>query len=224
MFLIYQASENIKIQHVLDSCRHLYIVDTVNLSCAYVKYFIFHYEQQNAYIKTLKTQKQRILSAMNFDSIAGLPQHGNGSFSRPISIIAFEKRSRLFATDISDYVTAVKASDASMKCSTHAETTAVGIASNVYEQLPLGVICRTARIAPRNKRHESSRDRNISRLVHRFMKIFSSRFADKASCEQEAMHASRTLTWGEDSTRQWFPEQDYFESAFRVPEHFENDP
>jgi len=53
------------------------------------------------------------------------------------------------ATNVSDYVTAVKVSDASMKCSTHAEAAVVGIASNVYEQLPLRVTYRTTRISLR---------------------------------------------------------------------------
>lgn len=48
-----------------------------------------------------------------------------------------------------------------MKCSTHAETTAVGIASNVYEQLPLRAICRATRITPQDKWHESSHDASI---------------------------------------------------------------
>jgi len=36
-----------------------------------------------------------------------------------------------------------------MKCSTHAEAAVVGIASNVYEQLPLRVTYRTTRISLR---------------------------------------------------------------------------
>lgn len=51
-----------------------------------------------------------------------------------------------------------------MKCSTHAETTTVGIASNVYEQLPLRAICRATRIThnQQDKWHEFSHDAEYS--------------------------------------------------------------
>lgn len=78
-----------------------------------------------------------------------------------------------------------------MKCST----------LNVYESLPLGVICRTTRIIPRDKRHESSRD--ISWLVHRFIKTSQARFAGEISAN-EAMRAFRTPTWDEANSREWF--------------------
>lgn len=110
------------------------------------------------------------------------------------------------ATNVLDYVTAIKVSDASMKCSTHAETAVVEIASNVYEQLPLRVTYRTTRITPRNKRHESLCDRDTSWLIHCFIKTshYQSRFAGKISTN-EAIRTFQTLPWDEASLREWLP-------------------
>lgn len=71
----------------------------------------------------------------------------------------------------SDYVTAVKASDASMKCSTCRDYHCRDCVKCLRIASTWGDILYHA---SRNKRHESSRDRDISQLVHRFMKIFPS--------------------------------------------------
>lgn len=155
-----------------------------------MKYFTFHHEQQNACIKTLKTQKQRILAAMNFDNIARLPQHSNGSFPRPISIIALEKWFWLLATDIFG----LRHCSKSERCVNEVFDTC-----RDYRCRDCVKCLRIASTwgdilyhASRNKRHESSRDRDISQLVHRFMKIFPSRFADKVNCERSSACLSNT--------------------------------
>lgn len=139
--------DNPKIQHVPDGYRRL-CRRCEFIPCMCKILHIPSWATECTYQDFLRVETERIvLSKLNFDAdYRGIDR---GSFSIRISIIALEKKKRswLFdtlkralrhvATDVLDYVTAVKASDASMKCSTHAETTAVGIASNVYEQLPL---------------------------------------------------------------------------------------
>lgn len=126
---------------------------------------------------------------------------------RQISMIALEKRAwrraerqddRLF----SGYVTAVKASDASMKCSTHAEATAPSELRQMFtNSFHSGWYVVATRIAPRNK---SARILARLRYIERSFRENASVTFRRHKCERSDACEVRTE----------FQERDYFENFF----------